>query len=204
MPCVGKCPKCGRFFKKLSYNQVFCGDCIQEGKNKGIRYRKCRSCNKIFEVKLKNGREVHNSTICLECKRKTMKQYVCPKCKKNFYKKNPFQTFCSECIEEGKAGGYCYHICHRCGEPFKVRLRADGKQSYESVCNECKEKRKTEAAAARKEIANTYIKMKKRRCHDCGTPTYNYRCEKCREKWQKSHNVSLSSSDFEYYSVELK
>lgn len=200
MPDSGKCPKCGKIFKKRSYKQVFCGDCIQEGKNKDISYRKCSSCGKIFEVKLKNGRVVYNSTNCLECRRKTMVQSICPKCKKIFYKKSNFQIFCSECIEEGKIGGYCYHICHRCGDPFKAPLRADGK-SFERVCNECKEKRKAEAAAARKKTANIYIKMKKRRCHDCGTPTYNYRCDKCREKWQRLHNVNLNSSDIKYYSV---
>lgn len=201
MPESGKCPKCGNFFKKRSYNQIFCGDCIQEGNNKGVHYRKCHSCGKIFEVMLKKGKFFHNSTICLECKRKTRRQYVCPKCKKLFYKKNVFQIFCSECIEEAKAGGYCYHVCRRCGKPFQARLRAKGKHSSESVCNECKEKKKAEAAAAREEIANTYIKMKKRHCHDCGTPTYNYRCDKCREKWQRLHNVNLKSSDIKYYSV---
>lgn len=195
---TGECPRCRKTFQKKVHNQIFCNDCIQEGKNKKVKYIKCHSCGEVIETKTNN-----HESICIKCKRKTMEQYVCPKCKKVFYKKNPFQIFCSECIEEGKVGGYCYHICHRCGEPFKVRLRADGKQSYESVCYECKEKRKAEAAAARKEIANTYIKMKKRRCHDCGVPTYNYRCEKCRQKWCRLHQVS-ENVEFETYHVGIE
>lgn len=28
-----------------------------------------------------------------------------------------------------------------------------------------------------------------RKCHDCGKATYNYRCDKCKEKWKKKHHV---------------
>lgn len=35
-----------------------------------------------------------------------------------------------------------------------------------------------------------------RKCHDCGRPTYNYRCTPCTAKWKKKHAVSMSD-DFE-------
>jgi hypothetical protein len=39
-----------------------------------------------------------------------------------------------------------------------------------------------------------------RKCHDCGNPTYNYRCDKCRAKWAKRHSLdsgySPAESDF--------
>lgn len=28
-----------------------------------------------------------------------------------------------------------------------------------------------------------------RKCHDCGKMTYNYRCDKCKEKWRIKHHV---------------
>jgi len=28
-----------------------------------------------------------------------------------------------------------------------------------------------------------------RKCHDCGKLTYNYRCDKCKEKWRIKHHV---------------
>ena len=188
MPGVGKCPKCGRFFKRRKGNQLFCDDCMSKAKSKGVHYKRCRICGGIFETV-----ESNHETTCLECKR--MRQVVCPVCGQTFYKKNPRQTFCSECIKSAKASGYRYRICPKCKKLFKA-LHA------ERICRECCIVRT--AADTKNESANTYIKMKKRRCHDCGKPTYNYRCDKCREKWQRSHNVSLSSSDFEYYSMELK
>lgn len=30
----------------------------------------------------------------------------------------------------------------------------------------------------------------KRRCHDCGTPTDNYRCKNCRDKWRRKNRVA--------------
>lgn len=29
-----------------------------------------------------------------------------------------------------------------------------------------------------------------RACHDCGRPTYNYRCEACLARWRQRHGVS--------------
>lgn len=34
-----------------------------------------------------------------------------------------------------------------------------------------------------------------RRCHDCGRPTYNYRCQDCLTRWREKHHVSLSVED---------
>ena len=30
----------------------------------------------------------------------------------------------------------------------------------------------------------------KRRCHDCGTPTNDYRCKNCRDKWKRKNRVT--------------
>ena len=33
-------------------------------------------------------------------------------------------------------------------------------------------------------------------CHDCGKPTSDYRCPKCRAKWKKKHGVTESNDNF--------
>lgn len=30
-----------------------------------------------------------------------------------------------------------------------------------------------------------------RKCHDCGKPTWNYRCEACQRLWRAKHDVCL-------------
>lgn len=186
MSLCGKCPKCGKFFKRRKGNQLFCNDCMRKAKEKGVHYKRCRICGGIFETS-----ESNHETTCIECKRKRMRQGICPVCGQTFYKKNPFQSFCSECIKSAKVEGYRYRICNKCRKPFKA-LHEEG------VCGECNAK-KAKELESKKESA--VIKMKKRRCHDCGKPTYNYRCDKCREKWQREHSISLNSSDFDYYTV---
>ena len=42
-----------------------------------------------------------------------------------------------------------------------------------------------------------------RKCHDCGALTYNYRCGRCREEWQRKHHVPVgyqytADSDFDF------
>lgn len=32
-------------------------------------------------------------------------------------------------------------------------------------------------------------------CHDCKTPTSNYRCPKCLKKWREKHKVSQDACD---------
>jgi len=36
-----------------------------------------------------------------------------------------------------------------------------------------------------------------RRCHDCGKPTADYRCAKCRALWRKKHHVQPSAVEEE-------
>ena len=47
-------------------------------------------------------------------------------------------------------------------------------------------------------IANLeYHKSQMRKCHDCGEPTFDYRCTACRAKWKAKHGVSSTVSDNE-------
>ena len=40
-----------------------------------------------------------------------------------------------------------------------------------------------------------------RRCHDCGKPTNNYRCFRCRRKWRQKHDVMLVENGGDIESV---
>lgn len=33
-----------------------------------------------------------------------------------------------------------------------------------------------------------------RKCHDCGKPTNDYRCEKCRDKWKRKYGVIIRNA----------
>lgn len=43
----------------------------------------------------------------------------------------------------------------------------------------------------------------RRKCHDCGAPTVDYRCTSCRKKWLKQHSVSISDISVRTYSVTM-
>ena len=34
---------------------------------------------------------------------------------------------------------------------------------------------------------------KKRKCHDCGAPTWDYRCQECQSKWRTKYDVPQNS-----------
>lgn len=67
---------------------------------------------------------------------------------------------------------------------------------------------KVKASAERKplirsEATKNYLKpvneaIAMRKCHDCGAPTYNYRCEACLQKWREKNNVNARSNFLEY------
>ena len=52
----------------------------------------------------------------------------------------------------------------------------------------------------------SYIPVKKRRCHDCGKLTSDYRCAACLTKWRKKYHVSSdngTSFDVLYYGCHV-
>lgn len=55
--------------------------------------------------------------------------------------------------------------------------------------------------------ASKFTPPPSRRCHDCGKPTNDYRCEACHKKWMEKHHVSTyaweGASD-EPYAVRYK
>ena len=39
-------------------------------------------------------------------------------------------------------------------------------------------------------------KIKNRKCHDCGKPTSNYRCDNCLSEWRIANNVVMGALEF--------
>lgn len=60
--------------------------------------------------------------------------------------------------------------CLRCGKPIV--------KNFSGYCSEnCYN------------LAYTQYLAKPRKCHDCGAPTADYRCEACQKAWRKRHHV---------------
>ena len=49
--------------------------------------------------------------------------------------------------------------------------------------------RKTTKMNAAMALGDKYVPQT-RKCHDCPRKTANYRCDSCRDKWRKLHNVA--------------
>ena len=57
-----------------------------------------------------------------------------------------------------------------------------------------------------KEEDAAYVPISRRRCHDCGKPTSDYRCADCLFKWRKKHGVSMNVDDdtFDMYNGSVR
>ena len=54
------------------------------------------------------------------------------------------------------------------------------------------------------ELESGVTMIQPRRCHDCGKPTYNYRCAKCWKKYKEKHKLAAGENDEEVtYTVVL-
>lgn len=72
--------------------------------------------------------------------------------------------------------------CRYCGETFVCRY---GTQKYCSAS--CRESVELDGSAALDDPRRHL-----RKCHDCGKPTPDYRCNACREKFYARHAVTGS------------
>jgi len=96
---------------------------------------------------------------------------TCGNCGKTFTPNHGNRLYCSpECQKEGELArqrdrnGVVSRTCTSCGERFVGRS-----WGANPLCGACRRLGKTNRQAGR-------------RCHDCGRPTPNYRCESC---WRK-------------------
>lgn len=52
-----------------------------------------------------------------------------------------------------------------------------------------------------KEDCAAYVPVSRRRCHDCGKPTSDYRCPDCLLKWRRKHGVSIHADENAFDSI---
>lgn len=90
-------------------------------------------------------------------------QLVCPICGKRFTRRHGTQRYCGR-----DCAGKAERLQHAEGERGRRKiLRAEEK------------------------AADAAVVTGKRRCHDCGRPTSNYRCEKC---WTRRRGFGASDA----------
>lgn len=77
--------------------------------------------------------------------------------------------------------------CQQCGKTFQGK-RSDHRFCSKNCCSKFhkqnlgKDTRQTKPGP-------------KLRCHDCGAPTWDYRCAACREKWRLKHGIARDATE---------
>ena len=139
------------------------------------------------------GKEA-DMTLCYECVEEGLKQKgfwsFCPLCGRIYLRVYGCSTkiFCSKiCQVEYQRQVKKFRKCWNNDKSVDIQgfyakmlefsKDLEGKEKeYEEEKREYEERR----------IKNS---INKRRCHDCGKLTVDYRCEKCQRKWRKKNNV---------------
>lgn len=158
----------------------------------------CEVCGKVFEAD-------RNQKFCsAHCRKKSSYQQlkakrerqrlehtrICKLCRKPYKFKHTTDKYCRTCrslaapfLEEGYTyEELCWKECPVCGQAFLCVGKTGGRGGVRRVCNVC--------AGISKESA---LPPPTRKCHDCGKPTDNYRCDKCLDKWRRKNFVPLRS-----------
>lgn len=166
----------------------------------------CKQCGQ--EVKLKDDELKRHKGFCSKECRNLFYTRACDWCGKEFVATSCLSRYCSR-VCNARAAENMSKIkrktkpapleikkCGYCGKSFTPKLST---QRY--CCNECRvyDLRKDKPSVEERirivqqidEMAQERILIHKRRCHDCGTPTYNYRCEKCWRKHRQKYGGSL-------------
>lgn len=117
------------------------------------------------------------------------------------------ERFCSkECTEQGfhilvlngydhiprkkRLHGFVYY-CANCGEKIED-LR------YTVYCSEkCRRKNTPVNKTTKQYDLVKSSTWPNRRCHDCGRPTFNYRCDPCIIKWRKKNHVYIDEAIYD-------
>ena len=188
------CKGCGQEFELRYDNQLYCST-------------KCRMSYKA-QQRRQNTRalpDAHMGMSILEHWRQDNPDKLmatCPVCGKEFVRKSPWQKYCSAACRYvatyGKSREYMKgRICRNCGAIFDASY---GSQLY--CCNECRLEHtgRIKPAVVREEIEVPVDEQPifLRKCHDCGRPTTNYRCDKCLSKWRRKHHVKDEIESEEY------
>lgn len=200
------CPICGRKFLTKRKTQVYCSRaCSSRYKLNTVAKNvlKCVYCGSEFNPRSMSQRfcsERCKIKYYREHKKSIIKTKLCLYCHKEFNSIRAEHVFCSKsCRDRYKKehGGEksdekkeC--LCPNCGNPFKL---AYPRQKYCDSCHEDieLEKKSRQEVADAENVRKKYglsVQKYTRRCHDCGKPTNNYRCDKCWQKWRKKNHVA--------------
>jgi len=112
----------------------------------------------------------------------------CRNCGIYFIPRIANQKFCcDDCRVEHKKkyGLNLERNCVICGKSFITK-------SYGQTC--CSYVCRKKLAESKENLTPTGM-LPKRKCHDCGKPTYNYRCDKCLKKWRERWGVGSGIVD---------
>lgn len=95
--------------------------------------------------------------------------------------------------QEGEMMQTYKRICPCCGKPFEAR--AKDKQFCDKACFYA-----SRTGMSRTEWLFEHGQYMRRKCHDCGKPTNDYRCPEC---WRKIRNTPCGDdmSPDDYYGV---
>lgn len=109
----------------------------------------------------------------------TPQMQVCHTCGKEFLAAHSEQYYCSRQCQPGYVSPELFKgICLCCGEEFTTQI------AHQKFCSKkCRER-------WRKGLINL-APPPTRKCHDCGTFTYDYRCPDCLAKWREKHHVDI-------------
>lgn len=185
------------------------------GKKSGeeSRLTTCIICGKQFESH--NGRMCCSPECADENARRHKRTYAarlyqarlamtehgtCPICGKEFTKKHSHDVYCSamcalesrrrksaKAREKRAAEPPGMKPCKRCGKLF----RHGGKALQ--FCDDCRDIRAKEQWQAQAERLRQLMAERtpkpNRKCHDCGKPTWDYRCPECLKKWRAKNRV---------------
>ena len=97
------------------------------------------------------------------------------------------RRFCDACLADARSRGIVLTVCYKCG----IVMESDRPVHY--VCDNCRTLTRSIVSAPRAKRAPEGLSARK--CHDCGKPTTQYRCEACWKKWRKKYRVEDTSED---------
>lgn len=125
-----------------------------------------------------------------------LERRICPTCGRTFWTYHGSKReYCSHECRIASCNNRKERSCLTCGRRFVPRTR-----TQRCCCERCRQKRAEAlkaAEAAKGNVPTTAprpeprgrLRRNQRHCHDCGKPTNDYRCPRCRRKWLKLNGV---------------
>lgn len=225
VPELPVCTECGKEFTPAVDGATVCAECFAKGKStktyKKSRVRKCAICGKEFctpqrsaKVCSEKCREVSRRQAGRDRYRKkhgcTEKTLTCVTCGAKFTTGHGDRKRCDKCLAAQKAAllqgesvknpqshhkseGLVERKCSWCGKVFTPVERGSARFCSTECADEAREFTQTIHGSATVQI----LPPPNRKCHDCGAPTSDYRCDKCKARWRAKNGVPMDGQGYE-------